>query len=108
MKESRASRHRRTSVSKRLPLIILLLRLLISVTFADQVFWLDDNETATTDFQTQITAPEQVASPGLMEVDVCAVCWCNKKDSLSCKRENRLNAIPELPLKADRTKVTEM
>ena len=42
------------------------------------------------------------------ESNVCKVCWCSKKDTLDCRRADKLDSLPAMPIRTDRLLITEM
>lgn len=45
--------------------------------------------------------------PTSTSFDICTLCWC-KRDTIGCRRNDYLDALPIYPLKSEKYHVTEM
>lgn len=53
-----------------------------------------------------------IGASGVVQVEVCTVCWCNKEDELDCRyrtaQSNKIQRIPTLPTREERLRIVEM
>jgi hypothetical protein len=57
-----------------------------------------------------VSSPTQNVSESVTESQpkYCKACWCNKKDSIDCKKADQLDSLPILKTEAERLQITEI
>ena len=81
----------------------------VHLTNAKQKFSSLNNQLSnTSDIAEVLDSENRTFVPTSASFDICKLCWCSKKDTIDCRRDDNLDSLPIYSPKFERPSVTVM